>query len=37
MRPPPEDALRERVIFLRVNRSGDGEDDLTVIEPLPPA
>jgi putative SOS response-associated peptidase YedK len=33
LRPPPEDALREWIVSPRVNRSGVGDDDPTMIEP----
>jgi putative SOS response-associated peptidase YedK len=34
LRPPREDSLREWVVSSRVNRSGVGEDDPALIEPL---
>ena len=33
LRPPPEDALQEWIVSPRVNRSGVGDDDPTLIEP----
>lgn len=33
LRPPPEDALQEWIVSPRVNRSGDADDDPTLIEP----
>ena len=33
LRPPREDALREWIVSPRVNRSGTGDDDPTLIEP----
>ena len=34
LRPAAEDALRERPISPRINRTGTGDDDPTIIEPL---
>lgn len=34
LRPAPDDALREWTVAARVNRSGVGDDDPTLIEPL---
>jgi hypothetical protein len=33
LRPPPENALQEWIVSPRVNRSGVGDDDSTLIEP----
>jgi putative SOS response-associated peptidase YedK len=33
LHPPPEDALQEWIVSPRVNRSGDADDDPTLIEP----
>ena len=33
LRPPPDDALQEWIVSPRVNRSGAGDDDPTLIEP----
>lgn len=33
LRPPPEDALQEWIVSRRVNRSSEGDDDPTLIEP----
>ncbi|WP_348644230.1 SOS response-associated peptidase [Methylocystis sp. H4A] len=33
LRPPPEDALQEWIVSPRVNRSGVGDDEPTLIEP----
>jgi putative SOS response-associated peptidase YedK len=33
LRPAPEDALREWIVSRRVNRSNEGDDDSTLIEP----
>jgi putative SOS response-associated peptidase YedK len=35
LRPPPEDALQEWIVSSRVNRSGVGDDDPTLIEAIP--
>ena len=34
LRPAREDALREWIVSPRVNRSGVGDDDPTMIEPV---
>jgi putative SOS response-associated peptidase YedK len=34
LHPPPEDALREWIVSTRVNRSGAGDDDNSLIEPV---
>ena len=34
LRPAREDALQEWIVSSRVNRSGVGDDDSTMIEPL---
>ena len=34
LRPMREDALREWIVSPRVNRSGVGDDDSTMIEPV---
>jgi len=33
LKPPPEDSLQEWIVSPRVNRSGVGDDDATMIEP----
>lgn len=33
LRPPPEDALQDWIVLLRVNRAGVGDDDTALIEP----
>ena len=33
-RPPPEDALQEWIVSSRVNRSGVGDDDATLLNPV---
>ncbi|MBM3563445.1 MAG: hypothetical protein FJX48_09965 [Alphaproteobacteria bacterium] len=33
LRPPPENALQQQSVSPRVNRSGVGDDDRSIIEP----
>jgi putative SOS response-associated peptidase YedK len=34
LKPAPEDVLREWTVSTRVNKSGEGDDDPTIVDPV---